>query len=68
MKTRTQTDAWICYIAIVLGFILVSSIAGILLQTLMKHSISEVLVTGGMVAGAGLAKLFISPLNLWLYE
>jgi hypothetical protein len=47
--------------AIVLGFILVSSIAGILLQRLMKHSISEVLVMVGMVAGAVLARLFIPP-------
>jgi len=68
MKDRIQTDVWICNTAIVLGFIMVSSIAGILLQMLMKHTISEVLVIVGMVAGAGLTKLFISPLSVWLYE
>lgn len=68
MKTRNQTDAWIYYTTIVLGSILMLSIAGMVIFMFMLHTISEMLVALGVVAGAGLAKLFISPLTLGLLE
>ncbi len=68
MKTRKQTGAWIYYTIIVLGAIFVISITSIFIFVLLLHTISEVLVALGIVAGAGLAKLFISPLTRGLLE
>jgi len=62
MKTQMQTDAWIFYTTIVLGSILLTSISGMLIIICVKHSVSELLVALGIVAGACLAKLIISLL------
>ena len=61
MKIRNQTDGWIFYTTFALGSILVLSVAGMAILIFMKHSNSELLVAMGIVAGAGLAKLIISP-------
>jgi len=68
MKTCVQTDYWIHFIFIVLGSILVLSLVGVVFLILIIHIVPEILVALGIVAGAGLAKLFISPLNQRLYE
>ena len=62
MKTRNQTDNWIYYTTVVLGFVLVTSIASMIVLMFLKQSMSELFVALGIVAGAGLAKLMISPL------
>ena len=68
MKTPDQSDTWIYLTFVVLGAILLSSVGGVIFLIVMWHSISEVLVALGVVAGAGLAKLFISPLTRRILE
>ena len=68
MKMYIQSDSWIYSTFIVLGTILILSAAGVIFLIVMWHSISEILVALCIVAGAGLAKLFISPLNRSLFE
>ncbi len=63
MDTCSQTDRWIYYIAITLGFIAVVSILGISILFLMRHETSEILVATGFISTAGLAKLAISPIS-----
>lgn len=67
MKTYIQTDSWVYITFVVLGTILLASVAGILFLIVMWHSISEILVALSIVAGAGLAKLSISPLTRGLF-
>jgi hypothetical protein len=68
MKNPIQTDTWMYHTAIVLGSMLMMSGAGIIILWLMKQSIPEILLTLGLVSGAGLAKLLISPLSRGLLE
>ena len=67
MKTYIQTDSWVYITFVVLGTILLASVAGILFLIVIWHSISEILVALSIVAGAGLAKLSISPLTRGLF-
>ena len=63
MNTSTKTDTWISRAVIVLGLILVASVAGILILMITGHPISEILIALGFVATSGLIRLLISPLN-----
>jgi hypothetical protein len=63
MNTRMQTNAWISRAVIVLGLILVASVAGILILVITGHPMPEILVVLGSVATGGLIRLLISPLN-----
>jgi len=63
MKIRMQTDAWIHRIVIVLGLILVSSVAGTLIRTTTGQPIPEIFIALGAVAAGSLVRLSISPLN-----
>jgi len=58
-----QTDAWIPRIVIVLGLILVSSVAGTLIRKAAGQPIPEIFIALGAVAAGGLVRLSISPLN-----
>ncbi len=62
MHTFSQSDIWIYYIVITLGSVLLISILVIIVLVLAKHFIPEIFLVLGLVAGAGLAKLLISPL------
>lgn len=68
MKTRIQTDTWIYRTVIVLGSTLAATVAGSFALLLMGQPTSELLIALGSVAGAGLVKLLISPLNRGLFE
>jgi hypothetical protein len=68
MNTRLQTDAWISRTVIVLGLILVASVAGILILMITGHPLPEILVALGFVATGGLIRLLISPLTPRLME
>jgi hypothetical protein len=63
MTTRTQTDVWIYRIAIVLAVISITSVIGAITLTMVGWPMPDILVALGTVAGAGLARLLVSPLN-----
>lgn len=64
MNTRLQTDTWIYHLGIVLVWILVASLVGVLILTIMKRPVPELFYVLGSVAGSGLTRLLIpSPLN-----
>ena len=64
MSTRMQTDTWIYHLGIVLVWILVASLVGILILTIMKRPVPDLLYVLGSVTASGLARLLIpSPLN-----
>lgn len=63
MNTHTKTDAWIYYLVIVLGLTVAASVVGSIMLLLLGRSIPNLLLVFGTVAGAGLVKLLISPLN-----
>jgi len=48
---------------IILGFILFTGVISVIILLLTHQSTPELLVTMSYVAGAGLTKLLISPLN-----
>jgi len=59
-----QTDTWIYHLGIVLVWILVASLVGILILTIMKRPVPDLLYVLGSVTASGLARLLIpSPLN-----
>lgn len=68
MNTGLQTDTWISRAAIVLGLILATSVAGILILRMADQPMAEILVALGFVAAGGLIRLLISPLTLRLME
>ena len=68
MNTRMQTDTWISRIVIVLGLILIASLAGILILVITGQALPEILISLGVVATGGLIRLWISPLNRKLLE
>ena len=68
MKTCIQTDTWISRAVIVLGLILVASVAGIFILMMAGQPMPEILVALGSVATGGLIRLMISPLNRKLFE
>ena len=63
MNIRMRTDAWMSRTVIVLGLILVSSVAGILILRIAGQPVPEILAALGCVATAGLIRVLISPLN-----
>ena len=64
MNIRAQTDSWMYCLGIVLVWMLVVSLVGILILTLMDRPVPELLYVLGAVAASGLARLLIpSPLN-----
>jgi hypothetical protein len=63
INTHIQTDSWTSRTAIMLGLILMASLAGIPLQMITGHPMPEFLVALGSVAIGGLLRLWISPLN-----
>jgi hypothetical protein len=68
MNTRTQTDLWIYRLVVVLGLTAMLSAAGILTFIMAGWPVPKILLALGLVAGAGLVKLLISPLNRRLFE
>jgi len=62
MNSRIQTNAWICRIAIVLGFIFVASMLRTVVLILGGQPLSGLLLALGAIAVAGLIQLFSSPL------
>ena len=63
MNIHLQTDTWIIRAVILLGLILVASVAGVLILRLVGQPVPEFLVALGSVAAGGLIRLLISPLN-----
>lgn len=68
MNTRIQTDTWIARTVLVLGLILVASLAGILIMMTTGHPLPEILAALGFVATGGLIRVLISPLTSKLRE
>ena len=68
MNTRLQTDTWVSRTVIVLGLILVGSVAGILILMITGQPLPEILVALGFVATGGLIRVLISPLTSKLRE
>ena len=63
MNSNMNTDIWIYYLAVVLGFITSVSALGTLILTIMGQPVSELLLVLGLLAVAGLVRLLISPLK-----
>ena len=63
MDTRPQTGAWIDRLRIMLGLAVMASVAGATILILLGKPIPDLLLALGIVAGAGLVNLLISPLN-----
>jgi hypothetical protein len=63
MNTCSPTDAWISYLLIVLGSTVSISVVGSVTLLLVGLPIPNLLLALGTVAGAGLVKLWISPLT-----
>jgi len=68
MNTRTQTDIWINRIVVALALIVTTSAVAIIVMRVIGWPMPEILVALGAVAGAGLARLLISPLTRGLYD
>jgi hypothetical protein len=68
MNTRTKTDTWITYLMIVLGLTVTASAVGSLTLLLLGRTLPDLLLALGIVAGAGLVNLLISPLNQSWFE
>jgi hypothetical protein len=68
MNNEIQTDTWISRTVIVLGLILLASMAGILILMTAGQPMPEILVALGFIATGGLIMLWISPLNQKLLE
>ena len=68
MNTRMQTDGWISRLVIVLGLILMVSVAAILTLRITGQPLSELLVAVSVISAGGLSRLWISPLNSGLLE
>jgi hypothetical protein len=63
MNTRIPTDVWTYRIALVLSLMLATSLAGILVLTLIEQPVPDLLFVVGAIAASGLALLLIpSPL------
>jgi hypothetical protein len=63
MNTHMQTGIWIFRTIIVLGTTLTVSIVSLLILAIMEHPLPDLLVALGVVSGACLAKLLISPIS-----
>ena len=63
MNSHMNTDIWVYYLAIVLGFITAVSALGTLILTIMGQPVPELLLVLGLLAVAGLTRLLISPLK-----
>ena len=59
MNARMQTDTWISRTVMMLGLILLSSVAAILIRTTAGQPIPEIFVTLGFVATGGLIRVFV---------
>ena len=68
MNTRMQTDSWISHTVIVLGLILVASVAGIFILMTMGHPMPELLIALGFISTGGLIRVLASPLTPKLME
>jgi hypothetical protein len=63
MNIHMKTDTWFRDLAIVLGLTVAASVVGSIILLLLGRTIPDVLLALGTVAGAGLVKILISPLN-----
>ena len=61
MKSSFQRDFWIYIIAAVLGAILVTCMAGIVLVRIMGQPVPDILAALGVVVAHGLFRLLILP-------
>ena len=68
MNTHLRTDAWIARTVIVLGLILMASVAGILILMITGQPLPEILVALGFIATGGLIRVLLSPLTPKLME
>ena len=67
MNTQMKTNPWIYHLVIVLGLTVAASVVGSIMLLLLGRPIPNLLLVFGTVAGAGLIKLLISPLNRELF-
>jgi len=63
MNIHIHMTSWMYRTMIILGFILFTGVISVIILLLTHQSTPELLVTMSYVAGAGLTKLLISPLN-----
>jgi hypothetical protein len=63
MNSPMKTDFWIYHLVLVLDFTLTASVVGSIILLILGQPVPGVLLAVGTVAGAGLVKLLISPLN-----
>jgi hypothetical protein len=63
MNVLKQAKGWMYRTLAVLGLVVVASVAGVLILTIVGQPVPDILVALGAVAAGGLIRLSISPLN-----
>ena len=63
MNVLKQVKGWMYRTLAVLGLVMVASVAGVLILTIVGQPVPDILVALGAVAAGGLIRLSISPLN-----
>jgi hypothetical protein len=63
MNSLKQAKGWMCRTLAVLGLVVVASVAGIIIFTIVGQPVPDILFALGAVAAGGLVRLSISPLN-----
>jgi len=63
MNSLKQAKGWMYRTLAVLGLVVVASVAGIIIFTIVGQPVPDILFALGAVAAGGLVRLSISPLN-----
>ena len=63
MNSFKQTKGWMYRTLAVLGLVVVASVAGVIILTIVGQPVPDLLFALGAVAAGGLVRLSISPLN-----
>ena len=68
MNVLKQAKGWMYRTLAVLGLVVVASVAGVIILTVVGQPVPDILVALGVVAAGGLIRLSISPLNQQVYQ
>ena len=68
MNVLKQAKGWMYRTLAVLGLVVVASVAGVIILTVVGQPVPDILVALGAVAAGGLIRLSISPLNQYAYQ
>ena len=67
-NTYIEVKSWMARTLAVISLIVIASMTGVVILTIVNQLVSEILFVLGAVAAGGLVRLLISPLNQALSE